>query len=202
MYAGRLVWNRLNYVKDPETGKRRSRANATNAVIAVEAPELTIVSQALWNAVKARQAGFDERAAAKKRARGPIDASLPFWSKRRPRYLFSGLMRCGLCGGGFSKISEAHFGCSTARNKGETVCGNRLTIRRDALEATVMEGLGSRLMDPDLFKVFADEFTAEWNRLQAEAGGISIVCAARTSASAGRSIGSSMDWRTASRPRA
>ena len=79
-------------------------------------------------------------------------------------------MRCGVCDGGFSKISEAHFGCSTARNKGETVCGNRLTIRRDALEATVMDGLRSRLMDPVLFKAFAGEFTAEWNRLQADAG--------------------------------
>ena len=79
-------------------------------------------------------------------------------------------MRCGVCGGGFSKISEAHFGCSTARNKGGSVCGNRLTIRRDTLEATVMDGLRSRLMDPVLFKAFAEEFAAEWNRLQAQAG--------------------------------
>ena len=88
-------------------------------------------------------------------------------------------MRCGVCGGGFSKISEAHFGCSTARNKGETACNSRLTVRRDALEATVMEGLRSRLMDPALFKVFAGEFTTEWNRLQAEAGANSAVRAAR-----------------------
>jgi site-specific DNA recombinase len=32
-----------------------------------------------------------------------------------------------------------------------------------------MEGLRSRLMDPGLFKVFAQEFAAEWNRLQADA---------------------------------
>jgi hypothetical protein len=131
---------------------------------------------------KARQAGLDERTAANKQARGSTDPTLPFWSKRRPRYLFSGLMRCGVCGGGFSKISEAHFGCSTARNKGETVCANRLTIRRDALEATVMDGLRSRLMEPALFKVFADEFAAEWNRLQARRPGqSSTVCAARSS---------------------
>jgi site-specific DNA recombinase len=170
MYVGRLVWNRLNYAKDPETGKRRSRANANETVIAVEAPELTIVSRELWDAVKARQAGLDQSAAAKRRTEAHTDEPVAFWSKRRPRYLFSGLMRCGVCGGGFSKISEAHFGCSTARNKGETVCGNRLTIRLDALEATVMDGLRTRLMDPDLFKVFAHEFAAEWNRLQAEAG--------------------------------
>jgi site-specific DNA recombinase len=170
MYVGRLVWNRLSYAKDPETGKRRSRANASDAIITVETPELAIVSTELWEAAKARQAGLDERIAAKKQAAPTSEVPIPFWSKRRPRYLFSGLMRCGVCGGGFSKISEAHFGCSTARNKGEAVCANRLTIRRDTLESTVMDGLRSRLMDPTLFKVFAEEFAAEWNRLQAEAG--------------------------------
>jgi len=73
-------------------------------------------------------------------------------------------MRCGLCGGGYSKISADLFGCSTARNKG--TCSNRLNIRRDALEAIVLDGLKSRLMDPDLFKVFAQEFVAEVNRLR------------------------------------
>jgi hypothetical protein len=141
----------------------------SDAVIAVEAPDLAIVSRELWDAVKARQAGLDKSAAAKKRAKGLPNEAIGFWSKRRPRYLFSGLMRCGVCGGGFSKISEAHFGCSTARNKGESVCGNRLTIRRDALEATVMDGLRSRLMDSALFKIFAEEFATEWNRLQADA---------------------------------
>ena len=170
MYIGRLVWNRLNYAKDPETGKRRSRANGKDAVVAVEAPDLAILSRELWDAVKARQAGLDEIAGAQTRPIESTDAPLPFWSKRRPRHLFSGLMRCGVCSGGVSKISQAHFGCSTARNKGETVCDNRLTIRGDSLEATVMDGLRSRLMDPDLFKVFAQEFAAEWNRLQAQAG--------------------------------
>ena len=65
MYIGRLVWNRLSYVKDPETGKRRSRANASDAVIAVEAPDFAIVSRELWDAVKARQAGLDHSAPAR-----------------------------------------------------------------------------------------------------------------------------------------
>ena len=118
MYIGRLVWNRLTYVKDPETGRRRSRANANGAVIGIETPELAIVPCELWDAAKVRQAGL-ENVGAKKRASDSGDAPLPFWSKQRPRYVFSGLMRCDVCGGGFSKISAAHFGCSTARNKGE-----------------------------------------------------------------------------------
>ena len=56
---------------------------------------------------------------------------------RRPRYLLSGLLRCGTCGGGFSKISQTHYGCSTARNKG--TCRNLLTLRRDDLEAKVLD---------------------------------------------------------------
>ena len=89
MYVGRLVWNRLSYVKDPETGKRRSRANASDAVISVEAPELAIVSVELWDAVKARQAGLDEKTSAKKKTNPSADAPLPFWSKQRPRYMQS-----------------------------------------------------------------------------------------------------------------
>ena len=32
LYIGRLVWNRLRYVKDPDTGKRVSRPNANDAL--------------------------------------------------------------------------------------------------------------------------------------------------------------------------
>jgi site-specific DNA recombinase len=81
---------------------------------------------------------------------------------RRPNYLLSGLLKCGACGGGFSKISQSHYGCSTARNKG--TCDNLLAIRRDKLEATVLDGLKHRLMQPELVTAFVDEFHREINR--------------------------------------
>ena len=127
-----------------------------------EVPELRIIDQDLWDAVRRRQGDLDSRQPDGATSGQPA----PFWSKQRPRYLFSGLMRCGVCGGGFSKISAVHFGCSTARNKGPTVCANRRTIRRDELENSVLDGLRERLMDPALYKIFADAFTSEWNRLQ------------------------------------
>jgi site-specific DNA recombinase len=50
---------------------------------------------------------------------------------------------------------------------------NRLNIRRDALEASVLNGLRRRLMDPALFRKFCDEFTREINRLRmADAAGL------------------------------
>ncbi len=172
-YVGRLVWNRLRYAKDPESGQRRSRANATNSVTVVAAPELRIVDDAMWDVVKARQGALDDC-----RTDGPSPAPAPFWSKQRPRYLFSGLMRCGVCGGGFSMRNRTHFGCSSARNKGATICTNLMTIRRDVLENTVLQGLRHRLMDPILFEEFATAFTIEWNRQQTEAAGAQAAKAA------------------------
>ncbi|WP_245824801.1 hypothetical protein [Neoasaia chiangmaiensis] len=55
-----------------------------------------------------------------------------------------------------------------ARNKG--TCDNRMTIRRDMLEKSVINGLRTRLMDPALFKEFCNEFTREVNRMRMELG--------------------------------
>ena len=158
LYVGRLVWDRLAYVKDPSTGKRVSRLKPEEDWVVTEVPALRIVDQALWDAVRTRQGALKSKG---------IDT--PVWDRRRPRYLFSGLMRCGCCGSGFSKISADAFGCSAARNKGPAVCTNRLTIKRDVLEGKVLEALANHLMDPELVRLFCEEYVAERNRLAAEA---------------------------------
>ena len=55
LYIGRLVWNRLRYVENPETGKRVSRINPREEWIVAEVPELRIIDDELWQAVKQRQ---------------------------------------------------------------------------------------------------------------------------------------------------
>ncbi len=65
----------------------------------------------------------------------------------------------------FSKISAEHYGCSNARNRG--ICRNRLTIRRDVLEESVLGGLKAKLMHPDLVKEFVAEYHREINRVAA-----------------------------------
>ena len=157
LYIGHLVWNRLRYIKDPATGKRVSRLNPKNEWVVQDVPELRIVDQDLWNAVKERQASLAQAANRRNVPRS-------FWDRRRPRYLLSGLVECGACGGGYSMISNTLLGCSTARNKG--TCDNRLNIRRDTLETMILHGLQHHLMDPALFKEFAEEFYREINRLR------------------------------------
>jgi len=43
LYVGRLTWNRLRYVKNPDTGKRVSRLNPTSEWMSRDVPELRIV---------------------------------------------------------------------------------------------------------------------------------------------------------------
>ncbi|MBM2295189.1 zinc ribbon domain-containing protein [Sulfitobacter pseudonitzschiae] len=93
----------------------------------------------------------------------------PIWDRRRPRTLFSGLMTCGSCGGGFAKVNKHSFGCSTARNKGKSFCENMAMISQAELERLVLGALQDNLMDEAALAVFCEEYAKERNRLQAVA---------------------------------
>ena len=151
LYIGRLVWNRLRYMKDPESGKRVSKLNPECQWIIHDVPEQQIIDDKLWSAVKSRQSKLNKQGNS-------------FWKKQRPRYLLSSLTKCGQCGGGFSMISQDRLGCSTARNKG--TCDNRLTIPREKLEQDVLGALKGHLLDPKLCAIFCDEFTKHMNKLR------------------------------------
>ena len=98
MYVGRRIWNRQRFVKDPDTGRRQARPNPESDWIIWDVPELRIVDDLLWQAVKARQATLKHGS----RLDGTENH---FRDRRRPRYLLSGLTRCGCCGGGYAMIS-------------------------------------------------------------------------------------------------
>src|ERR671936_811498 len=71
---------------------------------------------------------------------------------------------CGVCGAGFVVYSRNRLSCFGARAQG--TCSNRLTIRRDEVEARVLQALQEKLLRQDLFEEFCDEFTREMNRLR------------------------------------
>ena len=145
LYVGRLVWNRLHMVKSPETGRRVSRVNRREDWIVTEVPELRIVDDALWQAVKDRQAKLSEKLAAavetpdKMRANG-LNAT------HRPRHLLSGLLECGVCGGPYTMRGQDRYACSNhVTNRS---CSNGRSIRRIVLEDRVLTGLKDRLLAP------------------------------------------------------
>jgi site-specific DNA recombinase len=156
LYIGRLVWNRLRYVKNPDTGKRVSRMNPPSEWMTREVPVLRIVSEELWTVAKARQ----------ERTRHVVNSAGYIGRARRPQYLFSGLTKCGICGAGFIMAGRNRLACFGARDQGR--CDNLLTIRRDEVETRVLMALREKLLRQDLFEEFCGEFTREMNRLRME----------------------------------
>lgn len=66
---------------------------------------------------------------------------------------------------GVRRLSDAMMtGCFGAREKG--TCDNRLTVRRDDVEARVLKALEEKLLNQELFEEFCEEFTREMNRLR------------------------------------
>ena len=158
LYIGRQIWNRLTYVKDPDTGKKVSRLNPETDWVITEVPDLRIIDQTFWDAARARQGAMKTK-----------DTKVPIWDRRRPRTLFSGLMTCGACGGGYSKISKDHFGCTANRAKGDAVCQNTQTIHQRELEDLVLDAMQHTLMDETALEIFCQEYAKERNRLRSEA---------------------------------
>jgi site-specific DNA recombinase len=159
LYVGRLEWNRCSYVKDPKTGRRVARPNAKDLWEIVEVPTLRVVDDDLWEAVKLRQRelSFEIR-------RDNCGNALN--RAHRRKFLLSGLLKCGCCGGGFAIVAPDRYGCATRRSKG--TCTNNATVSRQEIEARVLAGLRERLMAPELVREFIRAFQEEANATAAE----------------------------------
>ncbi len=159
LYVGRLVWNRQRFLKDPDTGKRIARMNPPSEWIMKNVPELRIIDDELWTGVQARYASVQHKWKSGEEGKR-------FNQFRRPKYLFSGLTKCGECGAGFITYSREQLGCFGARARG--TCTNLLTIRRQEVEGRVLNALQEKLMRQDFFEEFCREFAKEMNRLRIE----------------------------------
>ena len=156
LYVGRMVWNRQRFLKDPDTGKRVARPNPESAWIIKDVPALRIIDDETWKAVRDRYASVQRKWSAAAKA--------SFNQFRRPKYLFSGLTKCGQCGAGFIVHSRELLGCFGARDRG--TCTNTLRISRLDVEARVLDALQTKLLRKNFFEEFCREFAKEMNRLR------------------------------------
>ena len=165
LYVGKLVWNRLRYMKDPATGKRVSRINPREKWITIEVPELRIIDDALWQSVKARQSELASRYANVTTAIRAARANR-LNGTHRPRSLLSGLLVCGCCGGPYALRGQDRYGCSNHVMNGS--CRNSRSIRREEVEARMLAGLRDRLMAPEIADEAMRAYAEETNRLNRE----------------------------------
>jgi hypothetical protein len=103
----------------------------------VAVPDLRIVDDALWQAVRDRQSAitFDI---------GRDDAGAALNRAHRRQFLLSGLLVCGCCGGGYTIMAKDRYGCAAHRQKG--TCDNTRTISRARIEARILGGLRERML--------------------------------------------------------
>lgn len=137
LYVGRFVWNRSRKVRDPDTGKRTMRPRPQAEWLWTDAPELRIVEQDLWQRVQARRQGRRHVVPGNKVG-------------RTPKYLFSGLLRCGTCGGSYTVKSRTYYACATHRNRGPAICANGHHVQRDRLEERLLKMIFGDVFTPDV----------------------------------------------------
>jgi site-specific DNA recombinase len=160
LYCGMLQWNRCSYVKDPSTGKRVARPNPLEKWETKAVLELRIVDDETWSRAKARQEQIRETL----KAYWSAESTNALNRTHRARFILSGLLRCGCCGGGYTLVGKDRYGCATRRQKG--ACQNERTITRSEIEGRVLSGLKERLLAPDLVAEFTTALTEEAANIQ------------------------------------
>ncbi len=149
LYAGRIVFNRQSFVKDPKSGKRQARLNPEADRVEQSVPELAIVAEDMFAAAQAKRT---ENGGPRKLGR-----------RVRPKHLLSGLVRCGCCDANMIVIREDYVGCSAQRNRG--TCTNRRTIRLAEIESRILAVLQKHLLDPDVVAGAIEVYRAERTKL-------------------------------------
>lgn len=159
IYAGRIIWNRVRMVKDPDTGKRVSRVNDQSQWVTTEAAHLAIVTADLFDAVQQRKADLSH---------------LPVPRRRKAKHLFSGLLKCGCCGGGLSVKDRDHgrlrLVCTRSREGG--ACVNRRHFYLDEIERRVAGGLRKRLGSRPAVERYLKTYVDERRRLAGDRTGV------------------------------
>jgi site-specific DNA recombinase len=160
LYAGRIVWNKVRMIKDPMTRKRLSRPNPKDQYKIVEAPHLHIVDDETFRAAQAVKV---------ERRRDATPAAAQ--KARAPKRVFSGLIKCGCCGGGMASNGFDRKGvrlqCTTYKESGSCTNGRRVYL--DDIEALTIKGLRQHLAHPEVITEFVDAYNAERKRLKKEA---------------------------------
>ena len=139
LYVGRVIWNRSQWVKDPDSGKRKRMDRPREEWYVEERPELRIVSDELWSAVRARMGR-------------PTGQGGSAGNGRPPRTLFGGLLRCGVCGGAVVATSGRHYGCATRKDRGESICRGVTAFRKE-VDAALLNAIREELMTPESLEI-------------------------------------------------
>jgi site-specific DNA recombinase len=151
-YRGVVTWGKTRKVRNPETGRRIQVATAEKDRTRLEIPEQRIVSDKMWFAVQSRLRFINDVYGDRGRKGGLLRARAA-----SSRYIFSGLLKCGTCGGSFVIINgqgknhrAPEYGCPAHHFRG--TCTNSRRVCSDVLEIELIRKLQEEVISPPVIE--------------------------------------------------
>tara|TARA_R110001599_G_scaffold353775_1_gene597178 strand:+ start:17285 stop:18874 length:1590 start_codon:yes stop_codon:yes gene_type:complete len=136
MYIGRHIWNRSQWIKDPDTGKR-IRVERPESEWCINAREdLRIISNELWEKSRLRFKTPSIKGGVKGKG-------------GRVRSLLGGLLACDKCGAPVVVVSSHSYGCSNRMNRGASICEG-VNVNRQLAEKKLLDEIRELMLSEEL----------------------------------------------------
>ena len=140
-YIGVVAWGRSEWKRlAADSAKRRYRRLDKGAIERTD-ERLRIVSDELWQCVKARQAQRSAEAGA--RVQAGVRRRAP--GGGRKIYVLSGMLRCRPCGSSYALSNKTRYQCSSHHEGGDGACSVSLSVPRDRAERIILDFTSAEL---------------------------------------------------------
>jgi site-specific DNA recombinase len=153
LYRGIVTWNRTK--KRNTWGIQQQRKRPEKDWLTISMPELQIVSEAEWKAAHSR---LNATRAVYLRGTGGALWGRPA-STLDSKYLLTGLVKCGHCGGSVYVKSSSRkgtralfYGCMTHHLRGRSACSNNLLTPMDRANEEVLAVIERDVLNPEVTK--------------------------------------------------
>ena len=148
-FRGEVVWNRTEWRKHPDTGKRVCVERPPSQWIVRAGPR--IVDDTTWQAVQRRIK--------------PMPDDQRFKAGGKPRFLLSDLLRCDVCGAHYIMSNARNYTCSSYVNGGAGACSNSVHVRRGHAEDVLLAPIRDELLAPERVERMAVEMEGYYREL-------------------------------------
>jgi site-specific DNA recombinase len=149
LYTGHVKWNRHRYERDPDSKMHKCRVRPKSEWLTYRDESLRIVSDELW-----------ERCV---RRRTP-NSTLRLRCGGRPKFLLSGILRCGVCGASYVMKNRRSYGCG-GYVEGRS-CANGVDIRRDWAEDALLMPVYKDVLEPNKVELLAKQLQSAYLKCQ------------------------------------
>ncbi|MET0515346.1 MAG: recombinase family protein [Nitrospiraceae bacterium] len=142
LYRGEVIWNKTQAIV--RGGKETSRKRPESEWLRVDAPELRIVPEDLWQRV---QAQIDKRFGQYLRHSNGRLYGHPSGSDIESKYLLVGIAQCDICGASLGAMKRGSGGrqpsymCLFHHRRGPSVCSNNQRINQDLMDGALLHGI-------------------------------------------------------------